>query len=393
MRDRLPPLTPLDAAVEVQDGRVRIVWAMSPDADVIGYDVERRKGGGDSSWTRLTKARVPARALEYVDATVRGGSIYAWRVRAVDDAGNASPWCTPVTARADERTPPDAPRALVATLGTGRRATYRWQRPAAADVAGYHVYRGVAGGGRIRLTQLPVAALSFVDTAAAGAGLMPGITYGIDVVAVDSSTNESKPASIQLAVPDDDPPAPPRAVRAEGRYGGSVRVTWTASTALDVASYEVAVADTGRTPRTVGRTGTRGPFLAVDTAARDGVSLRYSVVAVDSAGNRSPAATDSIAKVDEERPSSPRATWAVRSGADVRLGWERVASHDLAGYVVYRATSLSARLEEIGRTAPGIQELVDRAAPASVYYAVRAVDRSGNLSIPQGLVTPVRGTP
>jgi fibronectin type 3 domain-containing protein len=396
MRDRLPPLMPIYGAADVQDGRVRIVWAMSPDADVTGYQVERRQGGADTTWTRLTRSPVAARVPEYVDATVRGGSIYSWRVRAVDDAGNVSPWATPVTARADERTPPDAPRALVAMLGAGRRATYRWQRPAAVDVAGYHVYRGVAGGGTVRLTQLPTASTSFVDSAAAGAGLMPGVTYRIEVVAVDSSSNKSPPVAMQLAVPDDDPPAPPRAVRAQGRHGGSVQVTWTASTALDVAAYEVHSIDAGATPlgarRPIGRTGSRGPFVAVDTAARDGVPLRYAVVAVDSAGNRSPAATDSMTKLDEERPSAPRATWAVRAGADVRLGWERVASRDLAGYVIYRATSLSAQLEEIGRTEPGVQELVDRAAPASVYYAVRAIDRSGNLSIPQGLITPVRGT-
>ena len=393
MRDHLAPLTPLNAAADAQDGRVRIVWSMSPDADVAGYQVERRKGGSDSSWTRLTVATLPARVLEYVDASVRGGSIYAWRVRAVDRAGNTSPWCTPVTARADERTPPDAPRALVASLGAGRRATYRWQRPTAPDVAGYHVYRGVAGAGRVRLTGLPVTTTSFLDTAAAGAGLMPGVTYRIEVVAVDSSTNQSPPATVILAVPDDDPPAAPRAVRAQGRYGGSVQVTWTASTALDVASYQVDVIAAGALPRTIGRTGSLGPFLAVDTAARDDVLLRYAVIAVDSAGNRSLAALDSITKRDEERPSAPRAVSASRTGADVRLVWERVAARDLAGYVVYRTTSLSGQLVEIGRTAPGVRELVDRGAPPSVYYDVRAIDRSGNMSIPQGLITPVAARP
>ena len=393
MRDRLAPLTPVDVAADVLDGRVRIVWAMSPDADVVGYQVDRRKGGSDSTWSRLTTASLPARVPEYVDGTVRGGSIYAWRVRAVDGAGNASPWSTPVTARADERTPPDAPRALTATLSAGRRATYHWQRPTAPDVAGYHVYRGIAGGGTVRLTGIPIASTTFFDSAAAGAGLVPGVTYRIDVVAVDSSSNESPRTSIQLAVPDDEPPAAPRAVRAQGRYGGSVQVTWTASTALDVALYRVQVVAPGAVPRAVGSTGSRGPVLAIDTAAADDVPLRYLVVAVDSAGNVSPSASDSITKRDEERPSAPRASWAIRTGAEVKLGWERVAAPDLAGYLVYRATSLSGQLEEIGRTAPGVQEFVDRAAPASVYYAVRAIDRSGNLSIPQGLFTPVPSRP
>ncbi|MBY0490155.1 MAG: hypothetical protein K2R93_09975 [Gemmatimonadaceae bacterium] len=392
MRDRLPPLAPLDVAADVQDGRVRIVWAMSPDADVDGYQVERRKGGSDSTWTRLTTTRVPAAVPEFVDATVRGGSIYAWRVRAVDRSGNAGPWATPVTTRAEERTPPEAPRNLTATLGAGRRATYRWEAPPAHDVAGYHVYRAAPGGTSVRLTGTPVPATSFVDSAAAGAGLLPGKTYRIEIVSVDSSANTSPPAFVMLTVPDDEPPAPPRLVRAQGRFGGSVTVTWTASPSLDVGAYVVDVTEPGgKAMRTIGQTGARGPLMLVDTAAADGVPLRYAVFAVDSAGNRSAPATDSLTKRDEERPSAPRAVAAVRSGSTVQLRWERVMSRDLAGYLVFRASSLYGRLEEIGRVAPGVHTFTDAAAPASAYYTVRAIDTSGNQSVPQGLVTPVAG--
>jgi len=394
MRDRLPPLAPLDAAAEALDGRVRIVWSLPPDADVDGFHIERRKGGSDSTWTRLTTTRIPATTLEYTDSTVRGGSIYAWHVRAIDRAGNVSPWNTPVTTRADERTPPDAPLSATATLGAGRRATYSWKPPATRDVAGYHIFRAPVGGASVRLTGTPVPATSFVDSAAAGAGLMPGITYRVEIVSVDSSTNQSPATVIMLAVPDDEPPEPARLVRAQGRFGGSVTVTWTSSTSLDVASYDVEVTEQGtKAPRSIGRAGVRGPLMVVDTAAEDGTALRYAVVAVDSAGNRSPVAVDTLTLVDEERPSAPRAVWAVRKGPLVRLGWERVMSRDLAGYVVLRAASLRDTLEEVGRTAPGVREFVDRAAPPSVYYAIRAVDTSGNTSIPQPLVTPVTGEP
>lgn len=396
MRDRLPPLAPLDVATDVQDGRVRVVWAMSPDADVDGYQVERRKGGSDSTWTRLTRLRVPAATPEFVDSTVRGGTIYAWRVRAVDRAGNAGPWATPVTARAEEKTPPEAPRAVTATLMPGRRAVYKWDAPPAHDVAGYHVYRastsGTTNGTSVRLTGTPVPATTFVDSAAGGAGLLPGRTYRIEIVSVDSSANVSTPASVLLTVPDDEPPASPRLPRAQGRFGGNVTVTWTGSPSLDVASYVVEALDANRkTLRTIGQTGVRGPLTAIDTAAADGVVLRYGVFAVDSAGNRSPAAIDSLTKRDEERPSAPRSVAAVRAGTGVQLRWERVMSGDLAGYVIFRASSLSGRLEEIGRTAPGVHTFTDAApsASASAYYTVRAIDTSGNLSIPQGLVTPV----
>lgn len=393
MRDRLAPLAPLQAAAEVQDGAVRIVWSLPPDPDVAGFVVERRRGGSDSTWTRLTRLPLGPRSLSFTDSTVRGGSIYAWRVRAFDVAGNAGEWATPVTARADERTPPDAPRALAATVGDGRRATYRWRAPAARDVAGYHVYRRQLGGAPVRLTGLPVLATTYVDSAAAGEGLMPGFTYRIEVSAMDSSGNESPRAAVELAVKDDDVPGAPRTVDARGRFGGSVTVTWAASPALDVARYEVVAREGALPPRAVGRVGARGPMLVVDTLARDGVPLRYAVVAVDSAGNRSAPGEATITKQDEERPSPPRAVRAVRQGAAVRVQWERVMSRDLEGYVVLRAPSPGGTRTEVGRVAADVTELVDRSAPAAAFYTVVAVDRTGNRSNVPPVVAAAGGRP
>lgn len=385
MRDRLAPYAPPFAAAEAGDGRVRIVWQLPPDADVAGFEVERRRGGGDSTWRRLTSGLLSATTLELTDSTVRGGSIYAWRVRAVDRAGNPSPWSTPATARAVEYTPPDAPRAVTATVAK-RRATYRWRPPVATDVAGYHVYRTQVPGARVRLTGLPVAATVFVDSAAAGAGLMPGAAYRIEVTAVDSAENESVAASAELVVPDDDVPEAPRSADARGRFGGSVTVTWSASPALDVVRYEVDAREGTGPARPVARTGGRGPFIAVDTAAKDDVALTYRVVAVDSAGNRSEPATATITKRDEERPSAPRAVLAIRQGDVVRVRWERVASPDLAGYVVLRAASPAGAQVEVGRAATGITELVDRAPTPTAFYTVVAIDRSGNRSFAPPLV-------
>lgn len=71
----------------VAGGEVRLVWDASPDADVAGYVVERSVDGG--AFARLDGA--PVAALEIADRTPPAGAALAYRLVAVDRAGNESP--------------------------------------------------------------------------------------------------------------------------------------------------------------------------------------------------------------------------------------------------------------------------------------------------------------
>jgi fibronectin type 3 domain-containing protein len=62
-----------------------------------------------------------------------------------------------------------------------------WTASTSSNVTGYNVYRGVvAGGPYTKINALPVAATSFIDTAA-----QAGLTYYYVTTAVDSNNNES----------------------------------------------------------------------------------------------------------------------------------------------------------------------------------------------------------
>jgi len=62
--------------------------------------------------------------------------LYFWRVRALDDAGNASAWTAPKSFVLDQ-TPPSMPRGLTAKV-VGKTLTLRWQAPSrAAHLTGY----------------------------------------------------------------------------------------------------------------------------------------------------------------------------------------------------------------------------------------------------------------
>lgn len=84
--DRFPPAVPGDLVALTEPGRVRLVWRASEAPDFAGYHVYRREADGDFS--RVTEQPLPT--PEHVDDGVASGTVYGYRVTAVDQAGNES---------------------------------------------------------------------------------------------------------------------------------------------------------------------------------------------------------------------------------------------------------------------------------------------------------------
>ncbi len=80
-------------------------------------------------------------------------------------------------------------------------------------------------------------------------------------------------------------------------------------------------------------------------------------------------------------PAPPKALNAVPSEGVITLIWEPSAEKDLAGYVVLRATAPGGNLQPITKE-PIVDASFKDVVPAGVryVYAVRAVDKSGNVS-------------
>lgn len=378
--DRTPPAAPVGLAVRNGDGTVLVTWRLSPEADVVGYQVERSTGL-NAPYTRLTTRPLPTDTPILTDSTVSGGRPYFYRVLAVDSAGNISEPSTAITALPVDRTPPQPPTGVTATVRT-RRLTMRWAGSPSRDVRGYFVYRGESADRMGRLHSVPLeGALQFADSGFGDSGLAPGRHYLVRVTAVDSAFNESAPASVEVTVPDDEPPSPPGAFVARGVLGRYVELQWTASGALDVRSYVVTRSSGAERPVQVGAAD-RDERSLRDTAVVRGQTYVYRLVAVDSAGNRSPEVSDSLAFGDPTPPASPRFAAARATAAGVEVTWERVASTDLVGYVVYRSTLPTGTYERVTPRPVTELQFVDPAGRAGHFYVVRAMDASHNESGP-----------
>jgi hypothetical protein len=105
-------------------------------------------------------------------------------------------------AAAPDTSPPAAPAGLTATAGNGQ-VVLDWASNVEADLAGYRVYRRVAGD------VWPASPLASASTSAyTDSGLANGTTYEYRVTAYDTATNESSPSSVVSATPVAPPPVP-----------------------------------------------------------------------------------------------------------------------------------------------------------------------------------------
>ena len=157
------------------------------------YAPEPAPDGGAAGATLLNEP--PLDATSHSVAGVAFGRQRCFVVRGVDtldgvdvEGPASAPACvTP----ADTFAPPE-PTALAAVGGAGV-VSLIWEGVEAEDLAGYLVFRGVAGGEpTLQLTPEPIRASSFEDR-----NVTPGTRYAYVVVAVDSATpaNRSGPSN------------------------------------------------------------------------------------------------------------------------------------------------------------------------------------------------------
>jgi hypothetical protein len=188
----LVPNPPVDLRVAVAENRVELHWA-APAANVDGsvpaafkgYNVYRAESGGPP--VRLNGKPFPERAFDDTDFTF--GKTYTYVVRAsvtgeepyAESADSPVAVVTPM-----DVFPPAVPGGLTAASG-GSVIMLLWEAGREPDLAGYRVWRRVAGKGSFEpLTARPVAENTYSDGAAA-----PGVRYEYAVSAVDKAGNES----------------------------------------------------------------------------------------------------------------------------------------------------------------------------------------------------------
>lgn len=171
---------------------------------------------------------------------VMGGTYYGVRLRAVDDTGNRSAFCTAVgTTVVGDSTAPDIPTGLALVAGY-RMIGARWAQNTEADLARYEVRFTTQSGGA------PDAGGWVVLTTSATAIVIDGLgadtTYYVQVRAVDRSGNASDWSN---QVGDYKTAIPTLVGSADVAFNSVITATLSASSSIDATSIKAGTLSVG----------------------------------------------------------------------------------------------------------------------------------------------------
>ncbi|MEV7011777.1 fibronectin type III domain-containing protein [Streptosporangium sp. NPDC051022] len=362
--DTEPPTVPTGLRLTgMTNTSVTVEWNASSDA---GVGVSRYSVYRDGAWV--------ADSYE-LTATVSGltaGQTYLIGVDAVDYNGNRSEKATTsVTVIADTTAPTVPGNLRITALGAGS-FSLAWD--ASTDnigVVGYGIYRNgtKVGSDQTALTK-------------AFSGLVNGSTHTVEVDAVDMHGNRSARASITvLAAPDSTPPTVPGTLRTTAVSGASIAIAWDPSTDahIGLAGYGV-YKDNIKIGGDITATSYRFNALT------ENQTYLLAVDAVDRAGNRSAKASISVQAVTETVPPTTPGSLVVTEATHTTISLSWTASTDNDEVIRYDVLVDGVRRGDTAGLVFTVQELTPN---TTFVVAVRAVDRSGNVS---GLAEVVAAT-
>ncbi len=384
-KDTTPPLAPMGLSAADQEGGVLLVWRMSPELDVASYDVWR-SDGLQQEFARINREPVPRNAPRYVDAEAKRGTAQYYKVTAVDASGNESAPAGPVTIIAKDTTPPPPVTGLTYTLDKETRSvTLAWNPLRAPDLQGYYLYRGERGGEMLRIVGRPIEPSdrpAFVDGGFEGRGLAPGATLVYAVAGVDQSSNEGEKASVEVPIPDTVPPAAVLSFVARSTEKGAVELSWQPGLSADLAAHRV-YRDEGKGFRLVMEL-ERKITTWTDQSVKRGGTYTYRVVAVDAARNESaPSREITLVPTDTSPPPPPGELSARATAKGVLVEWKPSDADDLAGHLLYRAVRKNGPWELLTPKPLSEARFTDGTGKAGSWYAVSALDTSGNEGLKQ----------
>lgn len=281
---------------------------------------------------------------------------------------------------------PGTPTGVAAESANGG-IRVSWAANTEPTATNYNVYRSdSATGVFVKVNSGPVRATEFIDTTAPGNG---AVSY-YKVTAADDWGGESGQSAVVSAARAGDavPPLVPQSVTGSNRVDG-VLIGWASNIDADLMGYKVyrsLAADGVFTALNGGAVVSTNEFLDTDTV--EGTTFFYKVSAVDTSNNESAmSAVVSGTRTpppDTVAPNAPTGAGATGTKAGMQITWDANSETDLAGYRVFRSTSLNGTysLLNTGALVTGTAFTDGSAAVmTSYYYRIVAVDKSGNASV------------
>jgi len=181
MADDIAPAAPTGLVAVGENGSADLSWDANSEPDLAGYNIYVNGVKDNSSVITATSYQVTG---------LTNGASYDFQVSAVDDFDNESPLSAIVSEVIEDTLAPATPTGLTVIPGD-TALDCSWDANSEPDLAGYNVYvNGVKDNSSV------ITATSYQVT-----GLTNGVSYDIQVSAVDTSDNESPLSAIVSGTP------------------------------------------------------------------------------------------------------------------------------------------------------------------------------------------------
>ena len=386
----IPP-PPKNLRAVQEKGAVELAWEAPDDAEVTGYRIERRLGGGDHSNQQRSvgKPRDHHTLVEdtgntetgYTDETAETGVEYEYRVssRNEDGPGEASEWAgaEPGADALSEAT--DRPHGLTASAENGQ-VTLTWNAPDHANaVLNYRILRHRPEQGEPE----PLVYVDYTgsrDTAHTDTAVEPGVLYVYRVQAADLFGflgEASEPTSVRMPESTANLPAT-----------GAPVISGTAQVGETLTADPSGIADADGLSNVqyeyqwlADDAAIQGATASTYTLTDDevGKAIKVEVSFTDDAGNEetlTSAASDAVAAAEPaEPPAKPRGLSATATYDQVVLTWDDPQDDSITGYVILRRVRVNDEggefSELVADTGTAATTYTDDTVAASTTYTYR----------------------
>ncbi len=374
-------------AMPLQVRCMPLSWAQNPEADVVGYEVERQDNPS-GVFSRVTVVKDKA-TTKFLDGRRDPGDLaddttYAYRIRAFNNVGSYGAWTDVV--EATTRSAPPAPTEVVVQGGLPRSVQISWAQSEDEKVVGYAVERSEGESGvwqKVGMTKGIVATM-LLDRAGASASaptgkLKDGTKYAYRVAALNTAEVMS-PWSDVVVAETKLAPVSPSGVTVTDDLPGKVAVAWSANPESDIETYlvESRAADGSRW-REVGQTKT--PHL-VEEKLDAGERRVYRVKAIDVCTHESVWSSEAVGSA-RPLPPSPSEFGAEWNDGSAKLSW-KPPRDGMTEFRIYRKGFISSEIIATSATPEAVIEAEAFGKKATVY--VTAVDEAGLESPPSATV-------
>lgn len=375
-------------AVSNQVRCVPLSWSASPEADVIGYEIERRDSpqGQFVPLTKITSRTV----TNFLDGKKDPGVLqdatqYEYRIRAFNRVGAFSEW-TPLVA-VMTRPPPPSPESVAARSGLPRTVEVFWSPSPDEKVVRYEVQRAEAdsdlfvSAGFVEGRQE-----TFLTDRAGGRPAEPagrlkdGTTYRYRVRAFNTASAPS-PWSEEANARTKPAPVQPSGLRTTDDRPKCVELAWNANPEADIACYVVEARDAdNRRWREIGRP---AETVFKHTGLDDGEAKVYRIKAVDKDTLES-VWSDEVPGRSRPLPPPPQDVVASWTDTGVHLKWT-VPEQQITEYRVYRKGFLFSS-DKLTTVSTPNADLGAEIVQKGITVFVTAVDTEGLESKPSATV-------